>query len=172
MRAKRVGIVLGLALVLVGGAALPAHADTFEHSFTVAATQVLVNRYGGITVSGIIDCSAAVSDIYGSSVPNDLSIYFGKNWRATQYVGRGRAINAEWNSGIATDCSAPTFTAAWGTQYAFPSGATQWVYSSQGKFQAGAIHIEVWSDSEIQVGADTWLLAGWSGADLRAVKVR
>ena len=61
----------------------------------------------------------------------------------------------------------------WGTLYGFPVGTTQWVYSANGKFGAGAIHVELTLEgSELQVGEDTHYFYSFSGWDLRAVKVR
>ena len=100
---------LGTALVPVGSAS----ADSYEHSFVATADQVLVNRYGGITVSGKLDCSAEVADIYGGeeNIPADTSVFVSKNWTATQYAGKGKVITASYSSCSSCTCtSTPTWT--------------------------------------------------------------
>lgn len=189
MRNMRIrGVVAATASLVaaLAAAVLPAgsaSADSYEHSFTGTVDQVLVNRYGGITVSGTLDCSEQVAAIYGGveNIPADTTIYVGKQWTATQYVGRGKAVTASYSSGIASVCfnnnpalevgtSAPW---TWATLYGFPVGTTQWVYSDNGKFSAGAIHVELTLEgSELQVGEDTHYFYSFSGWDLRAVKVR
>jgi hypothetical protein len=171
---------LATTLVPVGSAS----AENYEHSFTSTVDTVLVNRYGGITVSGTLDCSAEVADIYGGveNIPADTSVYVGKNWVATQYVGRGKVVTASYNSGIASVCFTndpdmyygdTTAPWPWSTLYGFPVGETQWVYSSTGKFAAGAIHVELSVDSvELTVGTDTHYFYDFSGWDLRATRVR
>jgi hypothetical protein len=173
---------LATALVPVGGAS----AEGYEHSFTGTVDKVLVNRYGGITVSGTMDCTAEVAAIYGGeeNVPADTTVYVGKQWTATQYAGRGKVITASYSSGIASICYTndpavmawPGYSEApypWSTLYGFPVGETQWVYSDNGKFGAGAIHVELTLEgSELQAGEDTHYFYDFSGWNLRATKVR
>jgi hypothetical protein len=171
---------LAATIVPAGSAA----ADTYEHGFTATVDQMLVNRSGGITVSGQLDCSAQVAEAYGGAenIPPDTSVYVGKQWTATQYLGRGKAITASYSSGIASVCftNDPTrfdgdVTAPWpwATLYGFPVGTTQWVYAANGKFAAGAIHVELTVDSvSLPVGEDEHFFYSFSGWDVRAVKVR
>lgn len=169
---------LATTLVPVGSAS----AQDYEHSFSSTVDTVLVNRYGGITVSGTLDCSAEVAEIYGGNIPADTSVFVSKSWVATQYVGRGKVVTARYDSGIASVCFTndpgmyygdTTAPWPWSTLYAFPVGDTQWVYSRNGKFGAGAIHVELTIDSvPLTVGADTHTFYDFSGWDLRASKVR
>ena len=190
MRSMRIrGIVAATASLFaaLATAVVPAgsaSADNYEHSFTGTVDQVLVNRYGGITVSGRMDCSEQVADIYGGAenIPAGTTVFVGKQWTATQYVGRGKVITASYSSGIASVCftNDPAVFGGdvtppwpWGTNYGFPVGTTQWVYADNGKFAAGAIHVELTLDSvELQVGTDTHYFYSFSGWNLRAVRVR
>lgn len=163
-----------------------ASAENYEHSFGSTVDTVLVNRYGGITVSGTLDCTEAVADVYGGAenIPADTTVFVSKSWVATQYVGRGKVVTARWDSGIASVCytndpfvlSWPGYGEApwpWSTQYAFPVGDPQWVYSSTGKFGAGAIHVELTIQSDpLTVGEDTHTFYDFSGWNVRAAKVR
>lgn len=171
---------LAAAIVPAGSAS----AENYEHGFTGTVDQVLVNRYGGITVSGQMDCSAQVASVYGGpeNIPADTTVFVGKQWTATQYVGRGKTISASYSSGIASVCFTNdpnmyhgdvTPPWPWSTLYGYPVGTTQWVYADNGKFAAGAIHVELTLDSvELQVGEDTHYFYSFSGWDLRAARVR
>jgi len=168
------------AVVPVGSAT----AADYEHSFGATVDQVLVNRYGGITVSGTLDCSAEVAAIYGGEelIPTDTSVFVSKNWTAFQYVGRNKVVTASYSSGIASVCYTNdpgmmngdvTAPWSWSTQYAFPVGETQWVYSATGKFATGPIHVELSVDgTSLTVGEDTHYFYDFSGWDLRATKAR
>jgi hypothetical protein len=180
--ATTASLLAALAAVVVPAG--QASADTYEHGFTATVDQVLVNRYGGITVSGQLDCSAQVAAVYGGSenIPADTTVYVGKQWTATQYVGRGKAVSASYSSGIASVCFTNdpgmyggdvTAPWPWATLYGFPVGTTQWVYADNGKFAAGAIHVELTVDSvTLMVGEDEHYFYSFSGWDVRVVKVR
>jgi hypothetical protein len=190
MKSTRIQRVLAVTATLLAGMAaaiLPvgsASAENYEHSFDSTVDQVLVNRYGGITISGTLDCSTQVADVYGgaANIPENTTVFVGKNWTATQYVGRGKVVTASYSSGIASICYTNdpgmyygdvTPPWPWSTLYGFPVGETQWVYSSNGKFTAGTIHVELAVDSsELAVGADTHYFYDFSGWDLRATRVR
>ena len=171
---------LGAAIVPAGGAS----AESYEHGFTTTVDQVLVNRYGGITVSGQADCSTQVAAIYGApeNIPSGTSVFVNAEWVATQYVGRNKAVTAEYHSGIAHLCYTNdpnmyygdvTPPWPWATRYGFPVGDIQWVYASNGKFVTGPIHIEMTSSSvELVVGSDTHYFYSFSGWDVRATRVR
>ena len=183
---RKVIAVSATLVATIATALLPlgsASADFSEHSFSATVDQVLVNRYGGITVSGNLDCSAAVADIYGGAelIPADTSVFVSKSWTATQYVGRNKVVTASYDSGIASVCytNDPTMYYGdvtppwpWSTMYAYPVGETQWVYSSTGKFATGPIHVELTVTGGLTVGEDEHLFASFSGWDLRATKAR
>lgn len=181
----RISKVLALALataalVLPAGSA---SAETYEHGFTATVDLVQVNRYGGITVSGQLDCSAQVADIYGGaeSIPANTSVFVSKSWVATQYVGKGKVVTASYDSGIASVCFTNdpgmyygdvTAPWPWQTLYAYPVGETQWVYSPTGKFGSGMIHVELTVTGGLTVGEDDHLFASFSGWNLRTTRVR
>jgi hypothetical protein len=186
LRLRRVVAVLATLLATAATAILPAgsaSADFSEHSFSATVNQVLVNRYGGITVSGDLDCSEAVASIYGGveNIPADTSVFVGKSWTATQYVGRNKVVTATYDSGIASVCytNDPTMyyndvTAPWPWQtlYAYPVGETQWVYSGTGKFTTGPIHVELTVMGDLTVDGNDHLFVSFSGWNLRATRVR
>jgi hypothetical protein len=179
-------VALGAALVPAGSAS--AEDFTYEHSIGATVDQVLVNRYGGITVSGTLDCSSAVVDIFGGAqnIPADTSVFVSKNWTATQYVGRNKVVTASYSSGIASVCFTNdpnmyygdvTAPWPWSTLYAYPVGETQWVYSSNGKFGTGPIHVELTIEGVPLVitngeNTDTHFFYDFSGWNLRTTRVR
>ncbi len=90
-----------------------------------------------------------------SNIPADTMVVVNMNWEALQYVGKSKTVFAEYDSGIASICytnmdeslfpdwvdlDAPY---SWETRYPYPTGTVQWVYSRDGKFAAGPIHIEL-----------------------------
>lgn len=169
------------AVVMPAGSA---SAQDYEHSFVSTVDRVVVNRYGGITVSGTLDCSAEVEAIYGGPelIPANTSVFVSKNWTATQYVGRNKVVTASYSSGIASVCYTNdpgmmngdvTAPWSWSTQYGYPVGEVQWVYSATGKFGTGPIHVELAVDgSPLTNGEDTHYFYDFSGWDLRATKGR
>lgn len=171
-------------------------ADT-EQAISATVDLVKVNKVGGITVSGSLDCTEQVAALYGGdveSIPEDTMVVVNMDWTALQYVGKNRTVFAEYDSGIASICytnmdpslfpdwvdlEAPY---SWDTRYAYPVGTVQWVYSRDGKFAAGPIHIELYSYGSLSVyeesdppGNGGWVdyyLYDFSGWNLRATKVR
>lgn len=178
----------GLAVAITPVGSASAEDFGYEHSVGATVDQVLVNRNGGITVSGTLDCTAAVVDIFGGveNIPAQTTVLVGKSWTATQYVGRGKAVTASYSSGIASVCytndpafmqEAETAPWPWSTRYAYPVGGTQWVYSSNGKFATGQIHIELTIEGVPLVitngeNTDTHYFYDFSGWNLRATRVR
>lgn len=188
-RLRRAVAVSATLLATIATTVLPprsASAEGYEHSFDATVDAVLVNRYGGITISGTLDCTAAVADAYGGAenIQADTTVFVSKSWVATQYVGRGKVVTASYDSGIASVCytndpaimSWPGYSEApwpWSTQYGYPVGGTQWVYSSTGKFGAGSVHVELTIESDpLTIGADTHYFYDVSGWNVRATKVR
>jgi hypothetical protein len=183
---RRVLAVSATLLATAATAILPAgsaSAEDYEHGFSATVDQVLVNRYGGITVSGTLDCSEEVAAIYGgvANIPENTSVFVGKEWTATQYVGRNKVVTATYSSGIASVCftNDPTMYYndvtppwSWETMYAFPVGGTQWVYSGTGKFTTGPIHVELTVTGDLTVGEDGHLFSSFSGWNVRTTKVR
>ena len=163
-----------------------------------------VNRQGGITVNGTLDCTAEVADAYtwdpavpdAANIPANTMVLVGVHWEAYQFLGRNKVIRARYDPGIANPCfnnnpavGPVTAPWSWRTSYAFPVGTEQWVYSGDGKFAPGPIHIElvvegvpfdvvtvVESDDEtnhyVDTYTDTYGFYSFSGWDMKAVKAR
>lgn len=137
--------------------------------FTV--TQVRVNKSGGITVEGKINCSQAVME-WGqqnamAAVHND--------WTARQPVGRKGVVTAHYSAAIMQSCHEPGKTGpyTWATHPPITSSAIWWVYpDSGGKFVAGKIHIDAQATGgsfSSSPGADQYLITGATQWDGRAV---
>ena len=175
------GIVAALLLALTqGGIARPAIALE-ERSFVVVADTVLVNNMGGIWVGGSMDCTAAVVEAYPIEADRPDMVLVNPNWEAYQYVGRTKVIHASYGSGIASSCyinpelGQGSCPCRWGTNSPFPVGLPQWVYSLDGKFAPGRIHIEVTGYGGWAVGGSEdfpYSLWSFSQYDLKAVKAK
>lgn len=192
--AALVAVSAAIATVVVPSSGATA-ADT-EQAIYATVGLVQVNKAGGITVSGSLDCTDQVAAIYGGAekIPDGTLVMVNMNWDALQYVGKNRTVFAEYDSGIASICytnldpslfpdwvdlDAPY---SWDTRYAYPVGTVQWVYSRDGKFAAGPIHIELnvygsltvveESDPPGDPQAVDYYLYDFSGWDLRATKAR
>lgn len=139
----------------------PERDATVEHEMAVVIDQVLLNRNGGIQVLGAARCDA--TDLIGDGLwvyDQDGQIIANANWDAIQYVGRRGAITASYDSGIGFVCfdtSDPGAWGSWGTFYAYPSGAPQWIYATNGKFGTGKIHIDADANSGLTVVTQGWL---------------
>ena len=181
--------------VTVAPSSSAAAADT-EQAIYATVDLVQVNRMGGITVSGSLDCSDQVAAIYGgaANIPADTMVVVNMNWDAIQYVGKNKTVFAEYDSGIASICYTnmdpsmfpdwldldPPYS--WQTRYAYPVGTVQWVYSRDAKFAAAPIHIELTVNGSLVVSEESdppgdpqdveYFLTDFSGWDLRANKVR
>lgn len=191
--------VLALALALVVPSRPAAAYGMYEATFSATVTQVLVNRAGAITVSGTIDCTAAVLDAYrqvrgeDAAIPENTTVFININWDAAQNVGRTKVVSAQYRSGIAHVCFnnnpdiptnaegtqhlSTTAPWSWATLYPYPQGSTQWVYATNGKFASGPIRIDlaVTADPEgytFEVDGVTFSLYHWSSWNLRAMRVR
>ena len=142
----------------------------------LTVTRVRVNRMGGITVEGRVDCTQAVAEWGQSGSVARVNI----DWTARQPVGRRSAVTAHYDSAIATICHDPANTNPllppypWYTHPPITDPSIWWVYPANGgKFAAGQIHLDVqatggsWSSSP---GADQYLLSGMIQWDGKAVK--
>lgn len=167
---KRAMVALIVVVVLLLGTVAVVSAT--EAELYILADKVLVNKSGGITVEGSCDCTQAVVDRYGQDpAAHPDMVLLAVNWDAYQYVGRTKVVSAQYRAGIATPCyvKGQAGPYRWQTRFPFPIGDIQWVYSPNGKFAAGPIHVEVFSDGSL---ADDVMLYGMSQADLRAVRPR
>lgn len=151
----RVAVTIGIMLAVLVAIGAPATATAEE---PITLTQVLVNKLGGITITGTVDCAAVVAavDWNGEEAglgtePENLSVAVNMNWSATQPVGRTKSVSASWGSSFLTPCynTYPGWGAvgaaayAWTTHSSLGSTTTAWVYPSAGKFAAGFMHVEV-----------------------------
>jgi hypothetical protein len=138
----------------------PPEEDTgFEHAMSVTVSRVYLNGGGGIEVEGTTLCRAAGLGIEGQLVAD-------AHWTAIEYVGRRTAITATYDSAIAHTCwdsSHPRHGPyAWETRYPYPSGAIQYVYSTNGRFSGGRIHVEAFSQTEALIITQNFAPAGWT----------
>lgn len=169
-------------------------ADT-EQAIDATVDLVQVNKMGGITVSGSVNCTDQVTAIYGGTdnIPVNTMVLVNMDWDALQYLGKTKTVFAEYDSAIATICYTnmdpslfPDWVDlvapySWDTRYGYPVGTVQWVYSQDGKFAAGPIHIELTAQGGLTVQEfDSngnpqdvdYYLYDFSGWNLRATKVR
>lgn len=120
----------------------PPPADTVdEHSLDLMTVDTItLNRYGGITVEGRLSCETVAAGL-GAEVD---AVVLNVDWSAIQYIGRKTSLTASYASGIGSLCwlSGEPGPYDWGTFFSYPSGATQWIYSPDGKFGGGSIHVD------------------------------
>ncbi len=169
-------------------------ASAAPNGMTATVSQVLVNRLGGITASGTMNCTNDVTAYYagvGQQVPANLTVVTGPSWTATQPAGRHTSITASWNPDHANPCynTNPSIPGAelcpagapapcsWITSHFGSSDTPFYVYATNGKFVPGPIHVDlitttgyvfingVLQDYTIEVFSAT-------GFNLRAVRVR
>lgn len=174
-------LLLALAALIGGMVALPATARPAaaqELPFSIVIDKAEVNQYGGIRVEGTADCTAAVEAYYPNPADRPDQVLIGPWWTATQYVGKTKAISVAYESGIARPCYIKREAGPyrWYTVTAYPDSHPTWLYSPDGKFSPGRVHIEVATNGgwEIRAGQPSeapYLLVNFSQFDLRAVKV-
>jgi hypothetical protein len=149
-------------LAFGGFAATAQPVKAAEYHFSVVVTKVWVNQSGGITIEGTADCTAALTDA-GLVGP----VYASVRWDASQTVGRNRVVTAGYDPGIAFECDAAT--SPWFTRYPYPVGTIQWVYSTNGRFTTGRIHVEIFGEAHPADGVDFY---AFDGFDLKATRYR
>ena len=142
----------------------------------LTVTRVRVNKLGGITIEGKIDCTQAIAEWGQSAFEAGVNV----SWKARQPIGRKSAVTAHYESAILSLCHNPFDTDPatppypWATHPPITSSAIWWVYpDTGGKFTTGALHVDVqvtggtWSTSP---GADQYLLTGVAQWDGKAVR--
>jgi hypothetical protein len=139
----------------------PPEGDTWtEHLLQATIDRIYLNGKGGIEVEGTSWCPDA------AGLASSGQLYTGAGWRAVQYVGRRTAIHAGYDSGIAHPCwdwdDPDHGPFAWQTRFAYPSGALQFVYASDGKLGAGSIHVESVSNTEFSTVVQNFAPGGWT----------
>lgn len=179
----RTGALLGmLAVVLALAGTGPRGVEADEASFDAVADKAWVNKYGGIQVEGWWDCTEAVEQAYPEEADRPDSVLVNINWDAYQYVGRTKVVQVSYESGIAGECYKKDEAGPyrWSTLSAFPMGQPMWMYSSDGKFGSGKVHIDVtavggWAvyyDSDPVPFRYENGLYSFTQADLKAVRVK
>lgn len=172
-------VTVAWAVLLIGSVAAP-DASAGERNFTVNIERVLVNAGGGIRVEGTMDCTAAVEQMYPNPAERPDAVLVSVRWDAYQYVGRTKVIHGSYDPGIAHPCwvKGETGSQPWSTVSPYPEGALTWVYSPDGRFATGKIHVEAFGEGgwEVGGGAPTGEtpdeLYDWAQADLKAVRAR
>jgi len=183
MNLIRTGALIGMlavALALAGTGARRVDAD--EASFGAVADKAWVNKYGGIQVEGWWDCTEAVEQAYPVEADRPDSVLVNINWDAYQYVGRTKVVHASYESGIAGECYKKDEAGPyrWSTFSAYPMGQLIWMYSPDGKFASGKVHIDVkavggWAvyyDADALPFLYEGGLYSFTQADLKAVRVK
>ena len=115
-----------------------------------------MNKTGGITVMGTVDCTAAVAEHWGGlqNVPPDTIVLVNMSWTAWQAVGR-KVISATLDDSQASPCWANTAEwlepgrcvqatgDTWGPCRWDSSnwGSSGYVYGT-GKFTTGRVHVQ------------------------------
>ncbi|MGI9117377.1 MAG: hypothetical protein ACR2JV_07055 [Gaiellales bacterium] len=147
-----------------------------QHPQLLTVDRARVNRSGGITIDGRVDCTQAVL-MWGQG-GSAASVHVA--WTARQPVGRKSAVIGRYDAVVASMCHDPaggdplTPPYPWITSPPITQAVTWWVFPSPGgKFAAGPIHVDVqvtggsWSASP---GADRYILTGTVQWDGKAVK--
>jgi hypothetical protein len=179
----RTGALLSVLFVVLAVAGTgPRGADADEASFDAYADKVLVNKYGGIQVEGWWDCTEAVEQAYPEEADRPDSVLVNINWDATQYVGRTKVVQVSYDSGIAGECYKKDEAGPyrWSTFSDYPMGQPMWMYSPDGKFGSGKVHIDVegvggWAvyyDADPLPFRYEGGLYSFTQADLKAVRVK
>lgn len=147
-------LVAALALTFLAASG----ASAVEPSM-LSAPKVLVNRTGGITATGNVDCAAAVLAAWGSYANAPDLVFTNVSWTIDQPQGR-RMISATFEDHMASPCWAKAGApfvdpgrctlAADGTQHpcrwdSQNYGSDGWIYGN-GAFKPGAVHLAVTMD--------------------------
>ncbi len=168
-------LVLGALMVAVSTPAV-----AIPNGITTTVDSVLVNKTGGITVFGTMDCTAEVSAYYGGSIPANVTVGASTDWTAYQPAGRKTMIQASFASNHLQTCFnnnpslGPNQPLCGGS-----NGPCQWltsnygtaftpfyVYSPNGRFKTGAIHVDLQT-----AGYDEYAdMFNLSGFDLNATR--
>lgn len=168
--------VLAVILALAGTGVRGVDAD--EASFDAYADKAWVNKYGGIQVEGWWDCSEAVELAYPDAADRPDMVLTNVNWDAYQYVGRTKVVHVSYDSAIAGACYIKDQPGPyrWYTLSPFPVGEPMWMYSSDGKFAPGKVHIDVTAVGGWAIGGESFPYEGglysFTQADLKAVRVK
>lgn len=115
---------------------------------TVQNVSAQVNRTGGITVRGEVNCRAAVElwqQQNATTLEDHAVVLVSLDWTAYQPVGRRGMVTASWGSDHMSPCYSkdePDTFWPWATTHA-GSTADFYVYSTSGRFVKGTVHIDV-----------------------------
>ncbi len=190
MRRKLV-LVLSLLGLTASLAWTARPAQGVPYGITVVPTQALVDRLGGITISGTSDCTTEVRAAFPGGIPDKLTVAVGVNWTAYQPAGRRTMIHASFAANMAKPCY--NRYAAFGPRCGGGAGPCPWitsnyssgdtpfyVYSLDGKFVRGWVHVDVeveggavffdgvYQESLSEAFRDMFTLAGYNVRAVRA----
>jgi hypothetical protein len=149
--------VAGAGLLVAGFAAPAGAAPTWPIKATV--TTVLVNKTGGVTAAGKMDCAQAVQsfDWGPGGIPANLSVVAHVEWSAFQPVGRKTMLQASYSqqgfqwSCYNTNadgqhgpvCGGSAAPCPWLSSRDPSTNAAWFVYAPNGKFAPGPVHVEL-----------------------------
>jgi hypothetical protein len=149
---RRIAAALGVTALLVGTSlTAPAAAEDppAENAFAdVYGITAQVNRTGGITVSGLVNCHQAVEryEADNGPLPDGSTVNVGYEWVARQPLGRkGGYLVATFGSSHLTACyktATPDADFAWDSS-PYGMATPVFVYSDLGKFTRSTVHVDV-----------------------------
>ncbi|MFM8303204.1 MAG: hypothetical protein ACKOA9_02715 [Actinomycetota bacterium] len=139
-----------LVITLLGPGALGS-AGAIPNGTTQTVDGVAVTKTGGITAWGTVDCTAEVTAYFadlGTPIPADTMVLANESWVAYQAVGRKTMLQATYQSHYANPCYSNTAEPPypWMTSQYDSSDTPFYVYSSNGVFKTGAVHIDLTTD--------------------------
>lgn len=138
--------VSALGLILGGTA------SAIPNGTTQTVDSVLVNKTGGITASGTVDCTAEVTAYFAPNpIPADTMVLVNESWTASQRIGRKTMLQATYGSNYANQCFDNTASSSgapypWMTSQFNSTDTPFYVYSPDGAFKKGAIHVDLTSE--------------------------
>jgi hypothetical protein len=163
-----------LSLVGVGSA------SAVPYGTTQAVDGVKVNKTGGVTAWGTVDCTAEVAAYFApGAIPANTVVLTNESWVARQSVGRKTVLQATYESNYANPCFDNRVGAGdgpypWMTSQFNSTDTPYYVYSPNGVFKTGMIHVDLKSEGGIlevdgQFVADLGIFQ-LTGFDLRATR--
>ncbi len=146
MRIVRVVVVAAAAVAAAALTTTPAVGDEPNLSINVTNVVAKVNRAGAISVSGTMNCAAAVAK--AAALPaGDYNVMASVTWTASQSIGRKSRVTASWTGGGHADACYrswdPTAWLPWNTSYYNSTSTEYYVAPTNGKFVKGPVLIDV-----------------------------
>ena len=106
---RRIASIISMLILVGTTVAFAGPVAAQDASPTLTVDKVLVNRTGGVTAMGMVDCSAAVADFWRGieNVPDGTVVLVNVSWTAYQAAGR-RTLRADLVDTQASPCWANT----------------------------------------------------------------